>query len=186
MWSKEVSCTIINYSKNFINIEVMDPMKGVWRLTLFYGLPGSGQRKQSWDLLRHLKPPVNYPWCIIGDFNDILAANEKIGNHDRLTWMINGFRDAVLGCNLIDIPLGGHSFTWFKSLGTDRAVEEKLDRAMANGDWLSAYPDASLSNLVASVSDHSPILLNTEEFIVPRRRGYNFRFENSWLYEEGY
>lgn len=113
-----------------------------------------------------------------------MEVNEKFGNHDRPTWMINGFRDVVLDCNLVDIPLDGHPFTWFKSLGTERAVEVRLDRAMVNSEWWSAYPKASLTNLVASVLDHSPILLNTEKIVVPRRRRYNFRFENSWLFKE--
>lgn len=37
---------------------------------------------------------------------------------------------------------------------------------------------------MAGVSDHSPILLHTEEITAPRPRGYHFRFENAWLYEE--
>lgn len=127
---------------------------------------------------------MNTPWCIIGDFNDILAANEKIGVHDRPSWMINGFRDAVFDCDLVDIPLRGHPFMWFKSLGTERAVEVRLDRAMANGGWLSIFSEATLSNVVASVFDHSPIVLHTEEVIAPRRRVPKFRFENAWLYEE--
>ncbi|MCI09869.1 endonuclease/exonuclease/phosphatase family protein, partial [Trifolium medium] len=69
------------------------------------------------------------PWCIIGDFNDILSATEKKGRAERSPWLINGFRSAVADAGLTDVHMEGYPFTWFKSLGTVRAFEEKLDRA---------------------------------------------------------
>lgn len=44
------------YSSSFINLDVQDVVRGVWRLTLFYGLPHANQRRQSWELLRELVP----------------------------------------------------------------------------------------------------------------------------------
>lgn len=35
LWRKEVKCNVMNYSRNFFNLEVDDPSKGVWRLTGF-------------------------------------------------------------------------------------------------------------------------------------------------------
>lgn len=116
------NCYIQNYSQNFINVGVQDPVKGLWRLTLFYGFPHANQRRQSWDMLRQLVPPGGIPWCIIGDFNDILEVGEKKGVHDRPTWMITCFSQAMQDCELLNIPLEGYPFTWSKSLGTDWAV----------------------------------------------------------------
>ncbi|GAU47118.1 hypothetical protein TSUD_98950 [Trifolium subterraneum] len=59
----------------------------------------------------------------------------------------------------LDIPIEGHLFTWIKSRGTPHVIEERLDRAMASTSWLQLYPQVRLSNLLASHSDHSPILL---------------------------
>ena len=42
------------------------------------------------------------------------------------------------------------------------------------------YPNASLENLVAPVSDHYPILLNRTPNVHPIRAPKNFRFENAW------
>lgn len=40
LWQQKSSnCTILNYSMNFINMEVVDNSKGVWRITGFYGYP---------------------------------------------------------------------------------------------------------------------------------------------------
>jgi len=44
-----------------------------------------------------------------------------------------------LDAGLVDVHMDGYAFTWFKSLGTDRAGEEKLDRAMANDSWFDKF-----------------------------------------------
>jgi len=77
----------------------------------------------------------------------------------RAPWLINGFRKAIQDAGLIDISLEGYPFTWFKRLGTDKAVEERLDRALPNEAWFHLFPNSSLDNLVAPASDHSPIFL---------------------------
>jgi len=61
-----------------------------------------------------------------------MDANEKRGRNLRPSWLINGFRQTILDSGLVDVPLEGYPFMWFKSLGTPHAVEERLDKALAN------------------------------------------------------
>lgn len=183
IWKSSFQCSIINYSSNFINMQVQDAARGNWRLTSFWGYSDTSRRRQSWNLLRELASMSNDPWCIIGDFNDLLTSDDKRGGAERPSWLYNGFRSAVNDCNLHDLPLEGYQFTWFKSLGTPRAVEERLDRVLHSSSWISLFPSARLLNLVAATSDHSPILLKLEQenYIHPKR---SFRFENSWLLDQ--
>lgn len=95
--------------------------------------------------------------------------------------MLNGFRSAVIDCDLHDVPLEGYQFTWSRWKGSDKAVEERLDRAMVTPSWKRMFPYARLGNLIASISDHAPILLCTDRTsVAPRRK---FHFENRWLKE---
>lgn len=55
------------------------------------------------------------------------------------------------------VYMKGYPYTWFKSLGTPRAVEVKLDRALANADWFHMFPNVMVENLVAPSSDHYPL-----------------------------
>lgn len=122
-WHSTVNCQIVNYSNNHISLDVIDNDLGVWRLTGYYGYPNGGRRRASQKFLRQLAQQVNIPWCIFGDFNDIMDASEKRGRTTRPPWLINGFRQAVLDVGLSDVPVEGYAFTWFKILGTPRAVE---------------------------------------------------------------
>ncbi|CAJ2632797.1 unnamed protein product [Trifolium pratense] len=132
MWFSSFQCSVTNFSSNHIDIEVMDSGSGNWRLTGFYGFPGSCRRRDSWNFLRHLSRLSPQPWCIIG---------------------------------LVDVHMEGYPITWFKSLGTNRAVEER--RALANEAWSQLFPNVILENLAAPASDHYPILLKQNSVLDP-------------------
>ncbi|MCI03410.1 endonuclease/exonuclease/phosphatase family protein, partial [Trifolium medium] len=183
MWKANTKCRILNYSRNFINLIVEDGERREWRLTCYYGYPERSRRRQAWELLRELRDMSVLPWCIIGEFNDLLSQADKQGLNPHPNWLCDGFRNAVSDCDLTDIKLDGYPFTWIKSRGKPHVIEERLDRAMANTNWLILYPEVRLRNLLTSHSDHSPILLQSSPTI---RNGntYSFRFENIWLKEE--
>ncbi|MCH82830.1 endonuclease/exonuclease/phosphatase family protein [Trifolium medium] len=77
MWKDSVKCRVMNYSRNFINLIAEDVEKGVWRLTCYFGYPERSRRRMAWDLLRELRDMSNLPWCVIGDFNDLLSQEDK-------------------------------------------------------------------------------------------------------------
>ncbi|MCH82853.1 hypothetical protein A2U01_0003665, partial [Trifolium medium] len=81
MWRDSISCRVMNYSRNFINLIVREKEEEEWRLTCYYGYPERGRRRQAWDLLRELRDMSELPWCIVGDFNDLLAQEDKKGIH---------------------------------------------------------------------------------------------------------
>jgi hypothetical protein len=183
MWRDSIKCRVVNYSRNFINLIVEEGGKGEWRLTCYYGYPERGMRREAWDLLRELRDMSGLPWCVVGDFNDLLSQEDKRGTRPHPNWLCNGFRNAVGDCDLTDIHLEGYPYTWVKSMGTPNIIEERLDRAMANSEWLIMYPDTKLVNIIASHSYHNPILLHTTP-TVRTWNNYTFQFENGWLKED--
>ncbi|GAU40629.1 hypothetical protein TSUD_190060 [Trifolium subterraneum] len=143
-WKDSSMCQVVNYTRNFINMIVKDEQWGEWRLTCYYGFPERSRRRAAWDLLRELRNMSSIPWCIIGDFNDLLSQADKKGIHPHPNGLCMGFRQAVSDCDLTDIPIEGHLFTWIKSRGTPHVIEERLDRAMVSASWLQLFPQVSL------------------------------------------
>ena len=139
-------------------------------------------RQESWDLLRLLSTSSFLPWLCIGDFNDFLAANENRGKIVHPNWKLVGFQRAIEDCNMIDLGVEGYQYTWERARGTDRWVEERLDRAFAFEAWLQCFTRAKVYSLESSCSDHLPIFLDpsSAQYVTRNRR---FQFENVWLHE---
>lgn len=55
-------------------------------------------------MIINLASMSSIPWCIIGDFNDLLMAEDKKGRVEHPPWLISGFRETVRECNLTDLP----------------------------------------------------------------------------------
>jgi hypothetical protein len=47
MWRDNIQCSVINYSRNFINLLVKGEEESEWRLTCYYGYPERGRRRQA-------------------------------------------------------------------------------------------------------------------------------------------
>lgn len=112
-----------------------------------------------------------------------LSQEDKRGMRPHPSNLCTGFQRTVEDYGLSDINLEGYRFTWSRSRGTLNMVEEQLDRAMADLSWLELFPNVALTNILASHSDHNPILLQCHPV---NRKEYKhmFRFENQWLLEE--
>uniref|UniRef100_A0A803QEK6 Reverse transcriptase domain-containing protein n=1 Tax=Cannabis sativa TaxID=3483 RepID=A0A803QEK6_CANSA len=118
----------------------------------------------------------------MGDMNNVLSQEDKRGGNNYPDWLLRGFQQAVNDCELQDLELIGHPFTWEKGRGTDQWIEVRLDRALCTKNWLDLFPLAKLYNLELSTSDHCPIFLDLVDniLLVMKKK---FRFENCWLRE---
>lgn len=64
----------------------------------------------SWEVIHSLDSMSSSPWCIIGDFNDMLDSSDKKGRVDLPNWLLNGFREVVHDYSLFDLPLEGYQY----------------------------------------------------------------------------
>lgn len=78
-------------------------------------------------LLGDLATKSMLPWCIIGDFNDMMFAYEKLGGRPHPISLLEGFNEVITDCGLMDLGFTGSEFTWEKSRGTNMWIQERLD-----------------------------------------------------------
>lgn len=101
------------------------------------------------------------PWVIIGDFNEIISNQEKVGGRLQADRPMRDFRDALEYYELVDMSYRGRLFTWEGENFASNNIRERLDRGVASDDWFQLFPYYVLSYLTSSISDHCPFLLNT-------------------------
>ncbi|XP_074350142.1 uncharacterized protein LOC141689683 [Apium graveolens] len=183
MWRTEGGCKVIDSGNHYIDFEVANNQLGRWRYTGFYGCPERGRRTETWNLLWSLAARSNLPWCVIGDFNDMMFVDKKRGVNVQPQYLLNGFVYTVNDCRLFNLRFKGEKFTWKKSRGKVNWIQERLDRGFATQAWKDLFPDAEVNVLEMTTSDHIPSYLHLNKKIyVPKDR--RFMFENTWLHEK--
>ncbi|XP_075655260.1 uncharacterized protein LOC142625502 [Castanea sativa] len=91
------------------------------------------------------------------------------------------FSDFIEDNFLVDLPLEGASFTWFRD--SEPKSMSHINRTLVSTDWEDHFGNVSQRVLPRVISDHCPILV--EVGVVGRGR-CAFKFENMWLKVEGF
>ncbi|XP_040988956.1 uncharacterized protein LOC121236574 [Juglans microcarpa x Juglans regia] len=184
MWKNEMSLCIKSYSLFHIDAKLEDPSKGIlWKFTRVYGNPITERRRETWELIRHLKEPQDIPWLVCGDFNEVLCIDEKLGGRQRQERLMNAFRKVLNDCHLFDLGFQGLKYTWSSTRQNQQVISERLDRFVANMKWMECFPQSRVYHCSAAYSDHLPISLSLSDGLA-RRRSKLFRFEAMWIEED--
>lgn len=184
-WKRQVDCEIVSYSQNHVDVIFKVNNVHDWRLSCFYGFSERSRRSASWDFIRMLANKSPLPWCIFGDFNDLLSVTDKEGTSPHPSSLLDGFRGVIDDCLLTELGLEGGKYTWERGRGTTNWVREKLDRAFAGYSWWQKFPLCNLSTWHVTYSDHDPIMVDL--YNVPRSiKKFRFKFENVWLEEASF
>jgi hypothetical protein len=145
--------------------------ESAWWLTVVYGPTVEDLKPVFLDELRALRATLVGLWAVAGDFNLIVDACDKSN-----TWLnrrsMDMFRRCINDLELRESNLLGRRYTW----SSERAMPmmAKLDRWFGSVEWDELHPNAALSALSSSLSDHCPILMTSASSLPLKRR---FRFE---------
>ena len=106
---------------------------------------------------------------LIGDFNQVENKKQKLGGSRMLKGAAQ-FLDWKLTNEMMDLPYHGVNYTWTNNRSNSKAIYERIDKAFCNTDWRDKYPDAIVWNLLILLSDHSPLVLQTQQPNKDKRR----------------
>lgn len=172
----------MSFSRSHIDVTVRTNDYNDRRITEVYDEPAISQRHKTWDLLRNLSRDANFPWCLVGDFNNVTSHTDKRGGTPYPGHLIDGFNACLQDADLHDLDITGHQFTWERGGNTDHWTEIRLDIILANTRWLDMFQTAKVYNLEGSPSDHIPLLL-IQEMLNSGNKRRQLKFENAWLTE---
>ncbi|CAL8176297.1 unnamed protein product [Prunus armeniaca] len=156
LWNgNSVSLHVVAHSSQTITALVTMYAKR-WLLTVVYASPCSNVRTSLWKYFDVLAAVCNLPWFLLGDFNDIVCGEEKLGGN--LDVGGQHFIEWIDKNHLIDLGFSGFNFTWCNKRGEEEIIWKRLDRGLCNIDWRFLFPEAHLSHLPRVISDHCPIM----------------------------
>ncbi|XP_075650201.1 uncharacterized protein LOC142620776 [Castanea sativa] len=126
LWKEEVTVDTQTYSPNHIDVNVHTQTSPNWRLIGTYGHSVEERKIETWRLMRHQHARASLPWVCLGDFNEVLASDEKNGGNRRPMAPMIEFRNTLLHCGLVDIGFSGYRFTWRNGWPRAAFVERKI------------------------------------------------------------
>uniref|UniRef100_A0A1U7VR21 Uncharacterized protein LOC104216067 n=1 Tax=Nicotiana sylvestris TaxID=4096 RepID=A0A1U7VR21_NICSY len=93
------------------------------------------ERRSLWQHLESMNGGIKQPWLVIGDFNSILQADDRIGGNSITMGKVVDLQECIDSCELMELPCGGCRYTWNDKHGDNR-VFSKFDWAFVNREWL--------------------------------------------------
>ncbi|KAL6202102.1 hypothetical protein ACLB2K_025813 [Fragaria x ananassa] len=149
-------------------------------LTAVYARTTISGRRKLWEDITDFKGRfVTGPWLVFGDFNAVLGAHEKKGGAPLCRRSCEEFQAMSDVCELIHVDTKGAEFTWVRRRGFRGNVELRLDRSLANLNWMEEWDQFDCCTLPRTCSDHNPLLMSFSKFTGPRFS--LFRFRKMWL-----
>ena len=106
---------------------------------------------------------ISLPWILLGDFNDMIFEEEKLGGLPVNRTCIVAFRNCLDKYGLIDLGFHGPRFMWTnKSPVWLSTIKEQLDRGLCNAEWTLLFLSTEIHHLPRVKSNHYCIMLNTD------------------------
>ncbi|XP_045791618.1 exodeoxyribonuclease-like [Trifolium pratense] len=121
-----------------------------------------GAKQRLWDSLSaRILLTGRERVCICGDFNAVRQPEERRSARGSQRSMdIDPFNHFIDENNLIDLPLIGRNFTWFKG---DGLVMSRLDRFLLSEEWCLTWPNCKQVATLRGLSDHCPLVLSASD-----------------------
>ncbi|GAU14347.1 hypothetical protein TSUD_309070 [Trifolium subterraneum] len=120
------------------------------------------EKQMLWDSLSgKLQQLEGKKVCVCGDFNAVRCDEERrsirhgTGSRDH-----GPFNQFIEVNGLVDLPLSGRSFTWFKGDGSSMS---RLDRFLLSEDWCLTWANCIQTAQLRGLSDHCPLVLSVDE-----------------------
>ncbi|XP_074305957.1 uncharacterized protein LOC141641186 [Silene latifolia] len=161
LWKEQyVQVDIVEIDSQYIHLKVKDKIGDhIFYATFVYGFNNVGERVPLWNALKSWT--ITEPWVVLGDFNNVLYSNEKIGKPVKDAEMIP-FQDMLDICELQDMKTTGAFFTWTNKQPSETRVFSRIDRVVVNTAWVDLWPDYYAHFGPEGSFDHCPCIISYE------------------------
>ncbi|XP_074296989.1 uncharacterized protein LOC141627656 [Silene latifolia] len=177
LWKhNKLDVVLIDMDAQYIHVSVINKLDGSqFFATFVYAFNKLEDRVPLWNALIRLARCR--PWVVLGDFNNVMFANERIGKIVQDEEMLP-FKSTVALCDLQDIKSTGAFFTWNNKQPSETRIFSRIDRVLVNVDGVNRWSDWFAHFQPEGSFDHCPCLVSCGGECQGRRKP--FKFFNMW------
>ena len=99
------------------------------------------------------------PWLCVGDFNELVRWEEKLGGATCNHHQMQLFRDVIDEYDFMHLGFVGNQFTWSRHFEDGRSIWDRLDRGLATNAWFQKFLGSRVHYLHYDSLDHSPLFI---------------------------
>lgn len=163
LWRDDLDVQLVSYSQGHIDVWVENWIdSGGCFFTGFYGHWHVSHRKHSWSLLRRIGELRSLPWCVIGDFNELLYLSDTTSEVGWRHSQIQQFRAAIDALQLSEITMESSKYTWWNKRTGEFAVRFKLDRGFGNDAFKTLQLHCCILTMLMVTLDHHLLKLDLQ------------------------
>jgi hypothetical protein len=141
--------------------------------TAIYALNHLDQRRRLWLELEDIHHAQQGPWCLMGDFNNVLKAADRIGGRMIHESEYSDFASMMDRVGLSEMDSLGDYYTW-SNKQVDGVIYSRIDRVLGNVDWFQMNIDSNLTIMDPGISDHSLLCLTGPVSTPPKKSHFKF------------
>ncbi|XP_058756408.1 uncharacterized protein LOC131629639 [Vicia villosa] len=172
----KVNIRHISSTSQFIHVGVFD-INGSFKywLTAVYAHNQLSKRRELWKDIEKIHNSQSGPWCVLGDFNNVAKAQDRIGGRMVTESEYIDMTNMMDNTSLFEMESLGDYFTWANKHVVD-PIYSRIDRVLGNPDWFQMHLEFILMILPPSVSDHNLLCITSSA--QPVKPKGHFKFNN--------
>ncbi|WZZ51263.1 hypothetical protein YC2023_051370 [Brassica napus] len=182
MWKRCYKVIVLQEDKRIIDLQV-EMGSLVFYLTCVYGDPVKERRQAVWERLSDIGVRRDAPWMLVGDFNELLSNEEKLGGAVRSDSSFWDFINLVDNSKIRNKRISGNPLSW-AGKRENAWVQCRLDHCFGNDEWYRLFPRSHVEYMAMYGSDHRPLRIGFALEIDGAGRG-RFFFDNRMVGKEG-
>nr|GEU50636.1 hypothetical protein [Tanacetum cinerariifolium] len=117
---------------------------------------------------------VDEPWCLLGDLNAPLFVEDTSMGSSSLDVTMREFKECVKNIEVMDVQRMGLHYTWNQKPKGKDGILCKLDRVLANLEFLDVFMGAHAVFKPYRISDHSPAVLSIPSLVKEKPMPFKF------------
>ncbi|XP_021844124.1 uncharacterized protein [Spinacia oleracea] len=139
-----------------------------------YGLHSVDTRRPMWREISNFSSTVVCPWLVMGDFNAVLLAADRVNGNAVTEGETKDFDSCMDSAGLAELKSCGSYYSWSNKGQGSLRICSRIDRDIANSIWHAKFVDVVVDYLPPGISDHSPLVMSCNIHLGGGNRPFKF------------
>nr|XP_027098875.1 uncharacterized protein LOC113718155 [Coffea arabica] len=183
-YDRSVSCNVVGESDQHVSVQIQSTLFVAPVIFSFAHAKWTVvDREALWAGLLEDRS-VSLLWFVMGDFNVIVADDEKRGGRPFRNWEGGDLLTFMSSAGLLDAGFSGSRFTWCNNRQGQARIWKRLDRLLYDQLALDLGIMYEVLHLGRAPSDHAPLLMAASSRLDNSPKP--FRFLNCWTSHQSF